>query len=142
MLKQADHYQIRKPVVSYHEHNEAARAEELVRRAAEGACIAVVSDAGLPAIADAGYRVVTLAIARGVPVVPPTLIQELLGPKDLKTAMNVAEPRAGRAQFLGSTAEAWVQRERSRDPVDHPRLRWAATCGTTPENVSAHGRER
>jgi len=79
-----DHYQIRKPVISYHEHNEAARAEELVRRAAEGACIVVVSDAGLPAIADAGYRVVTLAIARGVPVVP------LPGPVAAETALAVS----------------------------------------------------
>ena len=68
--KLLEHYEIRKPLVSYHEHNETARAEELVEKAAAGSIIAVVSDAGMPAIADPGYRVVSRAIARGVPVVP------------------------------------------------------------------------
>ena len=68
--KLLEHYQIRKPLVSYHEHNEASRAEELVAKAAAGASIAIVSDAGMPGISDPGYRVVKRAIERGVPVVP------------------------------------------------------------------------
>jgi 16S rRNA (cytidine1402-2'-O)-methyltransferase len=68
--KLLDHYQIRKPLVSYHEHNEAARAEELVERAAGGASVAVVTDAGTPGVADPGYRVVRKAIERGVAIVP------------------------------------------------------------------------
>ncbi|MBI3694870.1 MAG: 16S rRNA (cytidine(1402)-2'-O)-methyltransferase [Acidobacteria bacterium] len=64
------HYQIHKPLVSYHEHNEAEQAEELVKKAAAGGRIAVVSDAGMPGISDPGYRVVQRAIERGVPVVP------------------------------------------------------------------------
>ncbi len=68
--KLLEHYQIRKPLVSYHEHNEAERAEELVKRALAGEKIAVVSDAGMPGISDPGYRVVTKAVQRGVPVIP------------------------------------------------------------------------
>ena len=68
--KLLDHFEIRKPLVSYHEHNEAARAEELVAKADAGAAVAVVSDAGMPGISDPGFRIVRSAIERGVPVVP------------------------------------------------------------------------
>ena len=68
--KLLNHFGIEKPTVSYHEHNEASRAAELVKKLAEGARIAVVSDAGMPGISDPGFRLVSLAIERGVPVVP------------------------------------------------------------------------
>jgi 16S rRNA (cytidine1402-2'-O)-methyltransferase len=64
------HYGIDKPTVSYHEHNEATRAEELVTKLEQGLNIAQVSDAGMPGISDPGYRVIKLAIERGVQVVP------------------------------------------------------------------------
>jgi 16S rRNA (cytidine1402-2'-O)-methyltransferase len=68
--KLLDHYGIAKPTVSYHEHNEAGRAEELARKLEEGATIAQVSDAGMPGISDPGYRLIKLAIEKRVPVVP------------------------------------------------------------------------
>ncbi|MGH9559528.1 MAG: 16S rRNA (cytidine(1402)-2'-O)-methyltransferase, partial [Bryobacteraceae bacterium] len=68
--KLLDHFGISKPVASYHEHNEQARAAELVEKLREGADIALVSDAGTPLISDPGYRVVTAAIAAGIAVVP------------------------------------------------------------------------
>jgi len=61
---------IRTPLVALHEHNEAARAEELVARLAAGARIALVSDAGTPLISDPGFRLVASAAAAGVTVVP------------------------------------------------------------------------
>ena len=64
------HYGIDKPTVSYHEHNEVTRAEELVAKLEQGLNIAQVSDAGMPGISDPGYRVIKLAIERGVQVVP------------------------------------------------------------------------
>jgi 16S rRNA (cytidine1402-2'-O)-methyltransferase len=64
------HYGIEKPTVSYHEHNEAARAEELVAKLEQGLNVAQVSDAGMPGISDPGYRVVRRAIERGIQVVP------------------------------------------------------------------------
>ena len=68
--KLLDHYDIAKVAVSYHEHNEAERAQELVTKLEEGRSIALVSDAGMPGISDPGYRVIRLAIERGITVVP------------------------------------------------------------------------
>jgi 16S rRNA (cytidine1402-2'-O)-methyltransferase len=68
--KLLDHYEITTPMVSYHEHNEIARAEELIARLRQGADIAQVSDAGMPGISDPGYRVVKLALEHGIPVIP------------------------------------------------------------------------
>lgn len=65
-----DHYAIKKPTVSYHDHNEAERAQELLVKLEQGLTIAQVSDAGMPGISDPGYRVVTLAVERGFTVVP------------------------------------------------------------------------
>lgn len=64
------HFGVDKPMVSYHEHNEAARAQELVAKLEGGANIALVSDAGTPLVSDPGYRLVTAAIGAGIPVVP------------------------------------------------------------------------
>jgi 16S rRNA (cytidine1402-2'-O)-methyltransferase len=68
--KLLNHYGVEKPTISYHEHNEAARAAELVEKLSQGARVAVVSDAGTPGISDPGYRLIALAIEGGVPVVP------------------------------------------------------------------------
>ena len=68
--KLLDHYGIEKPVVSYHEHNEAERARQLIDKLQQGLTIAQVSDAGMPGISDPGYRVVKLAIEHGIRVVP------------------------------------------------------------------------
>jgi 16S rRNA (cytidine1402-2'-O)-methyltransferase len=65
-----DHFGINKPTISYHEHNEQARADELVQRLLAGESIAVVSDAGTPGISDPAYRIVTAAVAHGIAVVP------------------------------------------------------------------------
>ena len=64
------HYGIRTPTVSYHMHNEAGRAEELVGRLKAGERVAVVSDAGTPAIADPGAEIVDAAVRQGVSVYP------------------------------------------------------------------------
>jgi 16S rRNA (cytidine1402-2'-O)-methyltransferase len=64
------HFGIRTPTVSYHLHNETARAEDLVESLKAGARIAIVSDAGTPGIADPGVAIVAAAIAAGIPVYP------------------------------------------------------------------------
>src|SRR5438552_6243366 len=66
--KLLNHYGITTPTISYHEHNEASRAAELVERLAHGSCIAIVSDAGTPGISDPGFRLISLAIQRAIPV--------------------------------------------------------------------------
>lgn len=68
--KLLDHYSIEGKLISYHEHNEAERAEELVERLHEGVSVAQVSDAGMPGISDPGYRVIKSAIEHGITVVP------------------------------------------------------------------------
>jgi len=68
--KLLDHYGIATKAISYHDHNEQPRSAELVERLQAGESIALVSDAGTPLISDPGYRLVTAAIAAGIPVVP------------------------------------------------------------------------
>ena len=64
------HFGIKKPMVSYHLHNEQGRAEELIGALKDGGRLAVVSDAGMPGIADPGEALVRAAIEAGVPVFP------------------------------------------------------------------------
>lgn len=68
--KLLNHYAITTRTTSYHEHNEATKSVELVQQMKEGASVALVTDAGMPGISDPGYRLITLAIQHGVPVVP------------------------------------------------------------------------
>jgi 16S rRNA (cytidine1402-2'-O)-methyltransferase len=68
--KLLDHFEIRKPLASYHDHNEASRTPEILAALARGESVAVVSDAGTPLVSDPGYRVVEAAIEGGFPVVP------------------------------------------------------------------------
>jgi 16S rRNA (cytidine1402-2'-O)-methyltransferase len=60
------HFEIRTPLVSYHEHNEERAARSIVERLERGQSVALVSDAGTPLISDPGYRLVTLAATHGI----------------------------------------------------------------------------
>ena len=64
------HFGIRTPTVSYHAHNENSRASELIEALKSGGRIAVVSDAGMPGIADPGATIATDAIREGISVFP------------------------------------------------------------------------
>jgi 16S rRNA (cytidine1402-2'-O)-methyltransferase len=64
------HHDIHTPLTSYHEHNEKTKSEELVTRLGRGQNIALVSDAGTPAISDPGFRLVIQAIRAGVRIIP------------------------------------------------------------------------
>ena len=68
--KLLNHYGIRTPTVSYHSHNETTRASELIETLKAGGRIAVVSDAGMPGIADPGATIAAEAIAAGITVYP------------------------------------------------------------------------
>ncbi len=65
-----EHYGIRTPTISYHEHNETERAAELVARMLAGESVALVTDAGTPLVSDPGYRLVSAAILNQIPVLP------------------------------------------------------------------------
>lgn len=64
------HYDIHKPLVSYHEHNEITRSAELVVAMEQGAKVALVSDAGMPLISDPGHRLVSLCLRHKIRIVP------------------------------------------------------------------------
>jgi 16S rRNA (cytidine1402-2'-O)-methyltransferase len=64
------HHDIHTPLTSYHEHNEKTKAQELVTRLAQGQNVALVSDAGTPAISDPGFRLVVQAIRAGARIIP------------------------------------------------------------------------
>lgn len=66
-LKLLNHFNIKKPLISCHEHNEARRAEELMRHIEAGKTVALVSDAGTPGLSDPGMTVIKAAIERGLP---------------------------------------------------------------------------
>jgi len=60
------HYEIEKPLISLHEHNETQRLAELIDKAKEGLHIAIISDAGMPLISDPGYRLIQACIKEDV----------------------------------------------------------------------------
>jgi 16S rRNA (cytidine1402-2'-O)-methyltransferase len=93
--KLLEHFQIRKPLLSYHEHNEASRAAEIADRLAQGDSIAIVSDAGTPLISDPGYRVVLAAVEAGFSVVP------LPGASAALTALAASGLPADHFRFVG-----------------------------------------
>jgi 16S rRNA (cytidine1402-2'-O)-methyltransferase len=82
-------------LVSYHEHNEAKRTAELLPRLEAGERMALVTDAGMPAISDPGARLVEGALERGVPVTV------LPGPSAVETALVASGFPAERYQFVG-----------------------------------------
>ncbi len=68
--KLCNYFEIETPIVSYHEHNKESSGEKLIHKVKDGFKVAVVSDAGMPAISDPGYELVVAAIEEKVPVVP------------------------------------------------------------------------
>jgi 16S rRNA (cytidine1402-2'-O)-methyltransferase len=75
------HYQINKPFVSYHEHNEAMRTAQLIERIAAGENVALITDAGMPGLSDPGARLIRECIKRELPF---TIIP---GPSSILTAL-------------------------------------------------------
>jgi 16S rRNA (cytidine1402-2'-O)-methyltransferase len=105
--KLLSHYEISKPTISYHEHNERERASELIRRLEAGESIALVSDAGTPLISDPGFRLVSDAASRGIRIVA------VPGPSALIAALSASGVPAGEfifAGFLPSKRAARVDR--------------------------------
>jgi 16S rRNA (cytidine1402-2'-O)-methyltransferase len=74
-------YQIAKPLISFHEHNEAMRTAQLVERLASGEKIALITDAGIPAVSDPGGRLIRECIKRDLP------FTMLPGPSSVLTAL-------------------------------------------------------
>ncbi len=77
------HLGIKKPFVSLHEHNEAARIDDLISRLASGIHIALITDAGMPGISDPGHRLIRACVAHGLPLTvlpgPSAVLTALIG---------------------------------------------------------------
>lgn len=93
--KLLNHFEIRTPTQSYHQHNEAVRAQELVERVAAGERIALVSDAGMPGISDPGERVIRAAVERGLNVIA------IPGPSAVVTALVASGLPTEQFRFVG-----------------------------------------
>ncbi len=104
--KLLDHYGIATPLVSYHEHNEQARAAELLLRIQQGDHVALVSDAGTPLISDPGYRIVQAAVDAGIPVVP------IPGPCAAIAALSASGMATGSFLFGGFLPRKTAERRR------------------------------
>ena len=106
-LKLLNHFEIQKPLVSYHEHNEVTRASELVFAMERGASVALVSDAGMPLVSDPGHRLVALAIRHHIPVVP------IPGPAALLAALSASGLPNEEFLFLGFLPARSGERQRA-----------------------------
>jgi 16S rRNA (cytidine1402-2'-O)-methyltransferase len=111
--KLLDHFQIEKPTVSYHEHNEAERAAELVSRLLAGESIALVSDAGMPLVSDPGYRLVNAAIDAGIEVQP------IPGPSASLTALAASGLPTDAFHFGGFLPAKPTQRAKLLESLAH-----------------------
>lgn len=100
------HFGIRKPLVSYHEHNEAMRTAELIERIATGEIVALITDAGMPGLSDPGKRLLRACIARSLPY---TIIP---GPSAIVTALVGSGFSLERFSFHGFLPVKSGQRER------------------------------
>jgi 16S rRNA (cytidine1402-2'-O)-methyltransferase len=94
-VKLLTHFDIQKRLVSYHEHNEITRAAEIIIELEQGAKIALVTDAGTPAISDPGNRLVSLCLRHGIQVVP------LPGASAFVTALAVSGMPIDEFTFIG-----------------------------------------
>ena len=69
-LKLLNHYEISKPLISYHRHNEDVKSDVLISKLLDGQNVAIVTDAGTPGISDPGEEIVKEAIENNIEVVP------------------------------------------------------------------------
>ena len=97
---------LRQPLVALHRHNEHASCAPLLERLARGERVALVSDAGTPAICDPGAVLVRSAMDAGVRVMP------IPGPSSLTAALSVAGLRAGNIRFIGFPSQRASERKR------------------------------
>lgn len=94
-LKLLRHFQIKKPLISYHEHNKLTSGEAILEKLLNGESCALVSDAGMPCISDPGTELVALCHERGVEVV------SVPGPSALISALSLSGFLSGSFVFEG-----------------------------------------
>lgn len=105
------HYEITTPLISYHQHNEKSRSEELVRRIREGAHVALTSDAGMPGISDPGGVLIRRCREEGLPV------EVLPGASAGVTAVTGSAFGEGRFYFYGFLPQKEGARKRELEQL-------------------------
>lgn len=90
-------YEIKKPMISYHAHSKLTKNERVLEMLEEGKHLALVSDAGTPAISDPGAHLVHIVRTE----LPETKIEAIAGPSSLSAALSVAGMHADQFLFLG-----------------------------------------
>ena len=115
-LKLLNHLDIKKPLVSYYEHNKAQKGEWIIERILNGETCALVSDAGSPAISDPGEDLVKQCAAAGI------IVSAIPGPCAVITALSISGQTTGRFCFEGflSTAKK-SRREHLESLIDEQR---------------------
>lgn len=112
--KLLDHYEIRTPLTSYHEHNKLSKLDVVLAALAEGD-VALVSDAGTPALNDPGYELVQEALNAGYPVSP------IPGPSAPLSALVASGLPTDAFLYLGYLPRKSSERQRLlREVMDHP----------------------
>jgi 16S rRNA (cytidine1402-2'-O)-methyltransferase len=110
------HFGIQTPQLSLHDHNEAARSIEIIARLQKGESVALVSDAGTPAISDPGFELVRTAAAAGIEIVT------IPGPCAAIAALSIAGLPTDRFCFEGFLpARGAARRQRLASLADEPR---------------------
>jgi 16S rRNA (cytidine1402-2'-O)-methyltransferase len=100
------HFGISKPLMSFHEHNEARRTGELIERLRGGESVALLTDAGMPSVSDPGYRLVQASIENGI------RIEVIPGPSAVLTALVGSGLPTNRFYFGGFLPVKSGQRKR------------------------------
>ena len=110
-LKLLNHFGIKKPMMSYFEHNKYQRGEIICQRILEGETCALVSDAGMPAISDPGEMLVAQCAEKGIPVVV------VPGPSAVVSALAISGLPTGRFTFEGFLSTAKKSRREHLEEV-------------------------
>ena len=110
-LKLLNHFEIKKPMISYHQHNRAERGGHICERIESGETCCLVTDAGMPAISDPGEDLVALCAERGITV------QSVPGPTAVATAVALSGLPTGRFCFEGFLSTARQSRREHLDSL-------------------------
>ena len=94
-IKLLNHFNIKKPMISYFEHNKITRGEIIIEKLLQGQAAAIVTDAGMPAISDPGEELVREAIEKGI------LVESVPGPSALTAALSISGMESRRFCFEG-----------------------------------------
>jgi len=112
-IKLLNHFEIKKPLISYFAHNQRERGLEILTRLLAGESCALVSDAGMPAISDPGEELVALCAEHGVPVIC------IPGPSAFVTALAISGLPTGRFTFEGFLSTANKSRREHLKSLKH-----------------------